>query len=103
MYNITNITGSGNESGILDFFVGVNTELMGGFLGDILLIGIAVILFISFYSSTNDIPKTLIGTFMICFILSISLAALGLVHTAAPFYCLCLLIAGIVMSYFNSQ
>ena len=103
MYNLTNVMGTGNSSGMLDFVVGVNTELMQGWLGDMFLIGFTFILFISFYLSTQDISKTTMGTFMIVFVISMAMSALQLVHTQTPFIALFFLIAGVVMSYSSKQ
>jgi len=103
VYNLTAVMGTANDSGMLDFVVGVNTELMQGWLGDMFLIGLAFIMFTAFYLSTQDISKTTMGTFMIIFVLSIAMAALQLVHTQTPFIALFFLIAGVVMSYSSKQ
>ena len=103
MYNLTNVMGTANDSGMLDFVVGVNTELMSGWLGDMFLIGFTFILFTSFYLATQDISKTTMGTFMIIFVISLAMSALQLVHTQTPFIALFFLIAGVVMSYSSKQ
>jgi len=97
-YNLSNIMAS-NESGLLDFVVDVNTILMKNWLGDIFLIGFAVILFSSFWLSTADVPKSMMGTSFIIFILSMSFGALGLSHTITPFVAVFFLVLGIVFSY----
>jgi len=98
VYNLTAIT-TGNETGLLNMVVGINNNLMFGFLGDLFLIGFAIILFMSFYMATNDISKSTMGTFMIIFIISISMVALGLVHTMTPFIAGTFLVLGVVFSY----
>lgn len=98
MYNLTGIMDS-NQSGILNFIIDVNTDLMGSWLGDLFLIGFTIILFSSFWLSTADISKSMMGTFMIIFILSVSFVALGLSHTMTPFIAGTFLVLGIVFSY----
>jgi len=100
-YNLTSIM-SGNQTGVYTFVKGVNDVLMFGFLGDIFLIGLAVVMFTSFYLSTNDISRSMIGTFFITFILSLSLVALGLAHSLCIFITLFGTILGVVLSYGNS-
>jgi len=103
MYNLTNITGDGNTTGLLNTVQGINDVLMFGYLGDIFLMGFAAILFITFYTSTQDVAKTLMGTFMIIFVLSISMVGLGLVHTLTTIIALIMLVAGVVLSYSSKQ
>ena len=98
MYNLSNIMAS-NESGILDFIIDTNTVLMGSWLGDIFLLGFSIILFSSFWLSTADVSKSMMGTFLIIFMLSVSFVAIGLSHTITPFIAATFLILGMVFSY----
>ena len=105
-YNLTGIM-AGNESGILDFVLDVDRILLGngtsGLLGTLFLMAFSVILFSSFWMSTGDVPKTLMGTFMIIFVLSISFVALGIAHPIIPFVAGTFLVLGIVFSYSSKQ
>ena len=98
MYNLSAIMDS-NQSGLLDFVTDVNSVLMYGWLGDLFLMGLTIILFTSFWLSTADISKSTMGTFFIVFVLSISMVALGLVHSMTPFIAGTFLVLGIVFSY----
>ena len=76
-YNLTGI--AENISSPLTFIQGVNTGLMGGLLGIMLLLSISTILLISFFFTTNDIGKALTATSYIAMVLSILLRAMNLV------------------------
>ena len=97
-YNLTGIM-AGNESGLLTFITDVNTVLMGGWLGNLFLMAFSIILFSAFWMQTADVPKSLMGTFMIIFVLSISFVALGLAYPITPFIAGTFLVLGIVFSY----
>jgi len=101
-YNMTLLAG-GNQTGLLDIIINTNNVLMGGILGDILLIGIGLVLFINMYNNTGDMNKAMMATFMICFMLSVALYALTLVHQLAMVICLIGLVVGIVLSYSSKQ
>jgi len=98
VYNLTGIMAS-NQSGLLNFVIGVNTNLMGSWLGNLFLMGFTIILFTSFWLSTSDISKSMMGTFFIIFVLSISFVALGLSHAMTPFIAGTFLVLGLVFSY----
>ena len=83
-YNLTNIV-AGNETGLLSFVQGVNTILMGGFLGAIFLIGVSIIFVTSFILVTNDIGKSVSAASFIAFTLALSLTALDLLSPLGLF------------------
>lgn len=77
VYNLTGIMD--NSTTVLGFVQGVNSSLMLGWFGTLLLIAIAVILFMSFIFSTQDTGKALAATSFISFALAILLRAINLV------------------------
>ena len=79
-YNLTSINASG---GFLTFTQGVNTVLLGGWLGTMVLIGIAAVAFMSTIFTTNDPKKAMIVTSFSCFALSLPLRGLDLVSNLA--------------------
>lgn len=92
MYNLTSIV-EGNETGLLTFIQGVNTELMGGLLGAMFLIGVTLVILTSFILTTNDIGKSVSAASFIAFTLALSLTALDLLNPLGLF--ICLIICGI--------
>lgn len=56
MYNLSNINGTG----IVPFISSVNTQLMGGMYGILMLLVIGVILFMAYVHFTND-PRSGLG------------------------------------------
>lgn len=66
-YNLTQVTVNG--TGLLEFTQGVNTELMFGLLGTLLLLMIGSVFLIVFYKSTEDIKKSISATTIILFVL----------------------------------
>tara|TARA_R100001086_G_scaffold169009_1_gene91906 strand:- start:99 stop:407 length:309 start_codon:yes stop_codon:yes gene_type:complete len=77
-YNLTGI--ASNSSSIVGFIVGVNNELMFGWMGITFLIGISIILFTSFLYSTQDAHKAFGATGFIAFALSLIMMAMGLIN-----------------------
>jgi len=85
-YNLSNVTGEG--SGILGLTQGVNDVLLGGYLGILILIMLAVIFFMHFMYRTNDVPRSLGASAFLCFGLSILLRAVNLIPDLAMYICL---------------
>jgi len=83
-YNLTNIT-AGNETTILTFTQGVNTQLMHGMFGVLILIGLWFVVFISTMVSSNDGIKASLTSGFITFALAVSLVAVGLAPQLALF------------------
>lgn len=98
VYNLTNIT-AGNESTFLTFTQGVNDTLMFGWMGALILIGLFVVLFTSFFFTTQDLKKTLVGSMFICFVLSLSLRALDLLPNLGIFITLILLAISLAITW----
>jgi len=96
-YNMSNIVS--NETSILSFIQGVNSELMFGALGNIFLIGLSAVIFTSIYVSTGDMTKAWISTSFIGFILSLNMVALSLCNPITIFIFLISTIGAIAMSY----
>lgn len=99
-YNMTKLLVE-NDTSFLTFTQQVNNVLVAGFLGDIFLIGIFLVIFIGTIFSTNDASKALISSCFVCFVLSLSLVALSLAHVLAIFISLAGLAAGLAMSFKN--
>ena len=95
-YNLTGIV-SGNETSLLTIVQGINTELMGGALGIILMIGIAFVFLSSFILITQSVKKSVAITSFICFSLSMTLVALDLMPLLALF--LTLIISAISLAF----
>ena len=85
MYNITQV---GNSSGVLEFVQNINTHIMDGWFGVMILIAIGGVLLLSFLAKTNNAKVSFAATSFICFGLSIFLRALNLVPDLALFICL---------------
>ena len=77
-YNLTGLVE--NSTGILTFTQGVNDVLMFGWLGNLFLIILSVIIFISSIIATNnDVKRSFATTSFITFVFAIFLRALNLV------------------------
>lgn len=87
MYNLTNVT-SGTSHGILGFTQGINSVLLGGYLGILILIMLGTIFFMHFMYRMNDVGRALGATAFLCFGLSILLRAVNLIPDMAMFICL---------------
>jgi len=74
-YNLTPI---GNSTGILELFTLVNTELMFGYFGLLILIIITGISLMGFLASTNDAGKSVAASSFIAAVMSLFLAGMGL-------------------------
>lgn len=95
VYNMTGIAGNST----LEFVQGINTTLMGGWLGALFLIGITVMMFISFTVSTNDFKRSIAPAMFIAFVLSLSMVALDLLNPLAIFITLIGAAIGIAFSW----
>jgi hypothetical protein len=85
-YNLQGIVN--NTTSILSFAQGVNDVLLFGWLGNLLLIGIALVIFTSYMFKTQDGPKSLLGTAMITVIFAILFRAMSLVSDITIFICI---------------
>lgn len=82
-YNLTGI--ANNSTGILGFTQGVNETLMFGWLGILILIGLAAVIVSSFYFTSRDWGKSLAAGAYISFILALLLRAIDLIPNLAIF------------------
>ena len=80
-YNLTNI--SQNMTGLLSLTQAVNDTLMLGWLGTLFLIGIAVVMLLSFLFMTGDVKRSIAATSFLSFGLALFLRALSLVPDMA--------------------
>jgi len=94
-YNMTSL--GSNSSGILGFVQGVNSELVGGYLGIMILIMLSVLMFMAFMGRTGDVKKSIIGTSFLAFGISLFMAALSLIPNLAIF--ICLIMAGLSVAF----
>ena len=94
-YNMTGI--ASNSTSLLSFMNAINTELMFGHLGNILLISLTMIIFGSFMHTTKDTAKSMIGTTFIAFLLSLLLRATGLIGNMTMF--ITLAVAALIIGF----
>ena len=99
LYNLTGIIGNGSNASMLTFTQGVNTYLLFGWLGALVLLGLSVVLFTSFMFTTNDVNKALIGTSFIAFVMSLSFRALDLLPNLGVFVCLIILALSLAITW----
>lgn len=81
-YNLTMVA---NNSGPVSFLQSVNSEIMLGMYGVLILFVLGTIMFISFIAATNNVNKSFAATSFILFGLSVILKALLLVPDLALF------------------
>ena len=81
-YNLSSI---GNQSGVLGLIQTVNSELMLGWLGVLMLVAIGGICFMSFMFATNDAGKSLASTSFLLVGFSILLRLMSLIPNLALF------------------
>lgn len=98
-YNITNISNMMNNSGVLGGVQAVNDGLMGGWLGTLFLIGLAVVILTSLIYSTNDFKRSMAATSFICFGLALFLRAINMIPDLAIFITLICCAASIAFSW----
>lgn len=83
-YNLTNLVNE-NTTGLLSFVQGVNTELVSGFLGVLILIGLGVVLIMSFHYSTQDTKKSIAATTFILLTIALLFRAINLIENKPLF------------------
>ena len=99
MYNLTNIS---NTNTTIGFVQNVNTVLMDGYLGLLILIGITAVVFISFHQSTNDAKTSMAASLFIAFVLSVFLSAMKLLNPVAMVITLILVAVALGFTWRNS-
>ena len=100
-YNLTGA--SGNISGLLSFTQVVNSTLMGGYLGILLLIVITAICFMAFITATGDARKAFGAASFIAFGCSIFLRAMSLIPDLALFIVLICAAGAIGFSFIGER
>lgn len=87
-----------NSTTVVGHVQTLNTVLVEGLLGIILLIGISVIIFIAFSSRTGDTSRSLAGTAFITFIVALMFRAISLIPNLALFVCLIFLAGAVALA-----
>lgn len=82
-YNLSII--SNNSTGIVGLMQTVNSELLFGTLGAMILLTILVISMMAFYSSSGNVIKSISASLYLCFSISLILFLLGLVNELVVF------------------
>jgi len=100
-YNITGI--GSNSTGLLSFIQGVNTHLMFGWLGIMLLIGISVILFMSFMITMGEIKRVIVATTFLTFVIAVFFKMMSLIPNSAMFICLILAAGAVAFSFMGAN
>ena len=97
-YNLTDI-GAVNNS--IEFIQNINTQIMGGHYGTLILITISVIIYMAFVFSSRQPVKSLVATAFISFGLSLFLVTVELISPLAVW--ICLVAAGIGLAFWNTD
>lgn len=100
-YNLTAI--GSNTTGLLGFIQGVNSTLMFGWLGILMLMAITTICFIAFMTTTQDARRAIGASSFVAFGSSIFLRAMGLIPDLALFIALVCSAAAIAFSFMGER
>ena len=74
-----------NTTGMLSLTQNANSLLLDGYFGTLILIGVTVIIFMSFFYFTGEADKTLAATGFVCFIIALLMRGLDLVPNKVLF------------------
>ena len=94
-YNMTAI--ATNSTNFIGFMTSINTELMGGWFGNILIVCLSAVILGSFLSVTNDSQKSFVGTAFITIIMALLLRAIDLIGNVSMFTTLS--ISGLIIAF----
>lgn len=97
VYNITGIAANGTD--LLTLTQGINTTLTMGWLFTMILIGLSIIIFTSFFYSTREIGGSILATAFITFVLAVLLRAVNLVPNSTLFITLIFAAGAIGFTY----
>lgn len=86
-YNLTSVASSSGPLALVQY---VNSDLMNGMLGVLLLIGLCVIFFLGFYFSTREVGQSAAGAIWVCAVLALLMRAASLVNDLVIFVVLIL-------------
>lgn len=100
-YNMTSMV-AGNDTGMLTLVQSVNNQLMFGWFGALVLMGVGMVIFTSLMFKTDDITRSMATTMFILFSLSIPMVALELLSPLAIFITLIGAAISIAVSWKNS-
>ena len=93
-----NLTAVGNQTtNMLTFFQLVNENIMRDQMGNFMIIAVGLILLITFIQTSQDTKKSLAASSFICFLLSLTLFAVDLVHSWTVV--VCLILAGVCAAF----
>lgn len=95
-YNLTLVA---NQSGVLGFMRLVNSELMFGWFGTLILTAIFFILNIAFIQKTQDVARSAVASTFICAGLSLFLVTLGLIPELVMFIMVILSVLSLAMLF----
>jgi len=96
MYNITSI---GESESLLLLFQNVNTDLMSGMLGNLIIVIIFGISVIAFYASTQQVGKSISAAAFLSFLFSLLLLTIELVSPLTIFITLIGAAIGLAFSW----
>jgi len=97
VYNLTGVVS--NSTTTIGFIQGINSGLMFGWLGVFLLLALTVVLFGSFYFTTQETGKSVAATSFIIFGLSTFLRALGLISPLVLYITLIIAASSIAFTF----
>jgi len=83
VYNMTRI--ADNSTSFVAFTQQVNTVLVGGWLGIMILVGTTSVAFMAFMYTTNDTNRSLSASLYLAMVMSILLRAIDLVSNLVVF------------------
>lgn len=93
-YNLSAVVG--NATGGASLTQNVNSELVFGWLGVMLLLGITAVFFMAFYYRTGDIKVSMGSASWICLTFSILFRALGIITNLVVF--ILIILAALIMA-----
>jgi hypothetical protein len=99
-YNLTGI--STNSTGLVSFMVGVNDNIMGGFLGIIMLLVVFAITFVTLMLWTEETGKALVAASFFIWALSMLFVGVGLVPPITFGVSLFVLVGSAVVAKYRS-
>ena len=82
LYNLTIVA---NQSGIVPMMQQVNSGLMFGWYGSLMLMSLCAILFMAFFSSTNSAKRAISAATFICWLVSMPLRYFNLLPDLAVY------------------
>lgn len=98
-----NLTGMGNSSGFVDLFTQVNTQIMQGYFGLLIVFSAAMIIFLISFFVTESPNKAFIGSLFSAFVLGILFNLMGLFSDLMLYSTLGVLIFAVGMSFFGNE